>query len=190
MFGLFKKSLHEPLKLQHQDLQMYPDGFRDSILGGEDCDEISTGFGEFGSLNNPIPVNGAMGEIKYLGKLRGKTGNACFFHRIGSFSSEATSNSVDVYEVVCLDGTQWAKLCFDFYHPRRSEKAPHGFVLTAFNKSLGMDLPLGFGVNGTVSNFPHDLPDMIVEAYGNEALGRRARKRLAKGRFDRPVDLG
>lgn len=94
-----------------------------------------------------------------------------------------------MYEVVCVDGTQWAKLSFHLYHPRRSEKTPDGFVMTPLNKSLGMDLPLGFGVNGTAGIFPHDLPDMIVETHGNEALGRHAREWLTKGRFDRPVDL-
>jgi hypothetical protein len=73
MFGLFKKSIHEPVSKQREDLAMYPGPFAEMIVGGEDCDELSAGSGPFGSQHNPIPVNGALGEIKYLGKLRGKT---------------------------------------------------------------------------------------------------------------------
>ena len=126
-----------------------------------------------------------MGEIKYLAKLRGKTGHAVFFHRIGSSDSSATENSIDLYEVVCLDGTQWGKLYFDMYHPRRSNHAPQGYTLMPFNKGLGMDLPLGYGINGMVGNFPYELPGLLSQAYGNQALERHAREWLSKYDFTR-----
>ena len=188
MFGLFKKQTHEPVKQQYADLARYPDIFAQQILGGEDCDQLSNGQGVFGSQSNPIPVNGALGEIKYLAKLRGKTGNAVFFHRIGSTGSPATENSVDYYEVVCLDGTQWSRLYFDLYHPRRSNHAPDGYTLMPFIKGLGIDLPLGYGINAMVDDFPNGLPDLIASTYGNQALARHAREWLSKYDFTRPVE--
>ena len=187
MFGLFRKSVHEPVSKQREDLAMYPGPFAEMIVGGEDCDELSAGSGPFGSQHNPIPVNGALGEIKYLGKLRGKTEHALFFHRIGSLDSNATKHNVDCYEVVCLDGTQWGKLYFDLYHPRRSNKTPDGYELTLYDKSLGTDLPLGYGVNSMVTDFPHGMPEQLVGAYGMEALARHARDWLSKHEFARPA---
>ena len=189
MFGFFKRQIHEPVTQQHADLAKYPDRFARQILEGEDCDQLSTAQGPFGSQNNPIPVNGALGEIKYLGKLRGKTGQALFFHRIGSFNSASTENSVDLYEVVCLDGTQWNQLYFDFCHPRRSNRAPDGYTLMPFNKRLGIDLPLGYGVNALVDDFPQGLPDLLATTYGNQALARHARDWLSKTDFTRPGEV-
>jgi hypothetical protein len=192
MFGLFKKQVHEPLELQKADLDNYPPEFSKQIINGEDCDELSQGYGEFGSLTNPIPVNGSLGEIKYLGKLRGESGNALFFHRIGSLNSPATDNSVDLYEVVCMDATQWNKLHFSMYHPRRSNKAPIGYSLMPFNKSLNMDMPFAYGVNSLVSDFPFSLPEAIVEFYGESpglTFARHAQDKIDKFNFGKNDDL-
>lgn len=195
MFGMFKKpSVHESVEKQREDaLNSIDAAFREimgpQMVGGLDCDQLPGGKGDFGSLNNPIPVNGSIGEIKYLVKLRGITGEAVMFHRIGSMGSSAVENPVDCYEVVCMDGTQWNRLHFDFYHPRRSNLAPTGYTLIPFNKSLGMDIPYGFGYNGLVSNFPHSLPDAVVNFYGESpgrAFAKRIEERLRKHQFQRP----
>ena len=70
MFGFFKKQIHESPKLQAEDVINYSGLNPEDILFGESCDEVSGSYGEFGSATNPIPVNGVMGEIKYLAKLR------------------------------------------------------------------------------------------------------------------------
>jgi len=188
MFGLFKKKTHEPVELQREDIDSYPPELARQIINGEDCDELSIGHGDFGSLTNPIPVNGPLGEIKYLAKLRGKSGNALFFHRIGSVNSSVTSNSIDLYEVVCLDGTQWHQLHFSMYHPRRSNNAPKEFSLMPFDKSLGIDLPFAFGVNGFVDNFPFSLPKAIVNFYGESpglTFARHTQEKLDEFNFHR-----
>ena len=187
MFRLFAKKIHEPEQQQRADVEQYPTLVARLILSGESCDQVKGSHEAFGSLTNPIPVNGALGEIKYLAKLRGVTGQALFFHRLGSVTSPVTHGSVDLYEVVCLDGTQWGRLYFDMYHPRRSIHAPDGYSLVPFNKALGMDLPLGFGVNATVPDFPYGLPELLVRAYGNEALGRHAQDWLGRYEFARPT---
>lgn len=189
MFGFFRKRIHEPLAKQRADLAQYPPEFRRLMVNGHDCDTMPGSSGPFGSLSNPIPVNGARGEIKYLGKLRGRSGSALFFHRICSTSSPVCEHSVDVYETVCMDGTQWATLYFDMYHPRRSNLAPDGFTLMPFDRQLKMDLPFAYGVNGLVSNFPHGLPDAIVKLYGKipgATFARRAQEQLDRYEFRRP----
>jgi hypothetical protein len=185
MFNLFKKQIHEPLKNQLADLNIYPPFFVKLILNGLDCDILPGAKGPFGSISNPIPVNGAIGEIKYLGKLRGRSGFALFFHRINSVSSPICEHSVDVYEAVCMDCSQWTTLHFDMYHPRRSNSAPDGFTITPFDKRLNMDLPFAYGVNGMISNFPFGLPDALIKFYGEHpgtAFARHAREKL--DRFD------
>lgn len=186
MFGFFKKQVHEPIELQREDVIDSP--LAQKILSGEYCDEISTGYGTFGSLTNPIPVNGAIGELKYLGKLRGLTGRALFFHRVGSVKSPASVNSVDLYEVVCMDGTQWNKLYFDIYHPRRSEKTPPNYTLKPFDKNIGMDIPYAYGVNHLLDNFPYSLPDALIKLYGSspgETFARRTKEILKEHNFAR-----
>ena len=152
--------VHESIELQKQDVLQYPEEFASKILRGDACDQVAGAFGELGSIGNPIPVNGAFGEIKYLIKLRGKTGRPVFFHRIGSVKSSVASQSVDKYEVVCIDGSQWSFFHFDMYHPRRSNFAPSGFTLapTADGKA---DLAIGFGNNKIVDNFPYGILPLL-----------------------------
>ena len=187
MFNLFKKkSLHEPLNLQIADVKKYDPIIIDSILKGIDCDYLPKGEGPFGSINNPIPVNGLLGEIKYLGKLRGKTGHAVFFHRIGSFKSTISEHLIDKYELVCNDSTQWSFLFFDMYHPRRSEKSPNGFSLTPYNEKLKMDIPFAYGVDFFMTDFPYSLPNELDRYYGTlGAFGRNAKKWLELYKFEK-----
>lgn len=99
-------TVQESIELQKQDVLRYPEEFAAKILRGDACDPVPGAYGELGSIDNPIPVNGAFGEIKYLIKLRGKTVRPIFFHRIGSVKLSVTSQSVDKFEVVCIDGSQ------------------------------------------------------------------------------------
>jgi hypothetical protein len=186
MLGFFKKEIHEPMEIQREDVMKCEEPIRSEILNGEDCDKIEEAYGEFGSITNPIPVNGLMGEIKYLGKLRGKTGHALFFHRNCSTTSPICKHPVDIYETVCMDGTQWKTLYFDMYHPRRSNIAPPGYSLTPYDKSLGEDIPLAYGVNHPVTNFPYGLPGAIERLYGGEighVFAKHAREKLNKYNF-------
>lgn len=138
----------------HDVLEKYTEGLN--------CDVTPNGSGPFGCLSNPIPVNGPTGEIKYLSKMRSISGSPVFFHRIGSFGSTATDDSVDGYEIVSTDGTNWNRLYFDMYHPRRSNFAPAGYVISPYKPSLGEDPLLGFGVNFRVHDFPKGIPEAII----------------------------
>jgi hypothetical protein len=188
MFGFLKKEIHEAVELQRKDIMAYPEPLRTWILNGEDCDQVPGANGEFGSLTNPIPVNGSIGEIKYLGKLRGPTGAALFFHRIKSTNSPVCQHPVDVYEAVCMDGTQWQTLHFDMYHPRRSNLTPPGYSLMTYDKRLKFDIPIAYGVDFLVKDFPYGLLDSLVECYGAEigtVFARHAGEHLKKVNFKR-----
>ncbi len=175
MFSFFKKQIHESLELQKEDIIDCAGEINAShFLNGESCDQITGGYGEFGSITNPIPVNGPMGEIKYLGKLRKDSGLQIFFHRTCSALSQITSNMVDIYEIVCVDGTSWNQLCFCMYHPRRSNMAPNGYYLQPVDKKLGMDLPYVYGINEFVEDFPFSLPSKLVEKYDDHITHKLA----------------
>ena len=192
MFGFFKKPIREPLELQLKDLGILTTCIGQECKEGVDCDTVPGGHGAFGSVTNPIPVNGPIGEIKYLGKLRARTGFAFFFHRLGSTSGPTSNNSIDIYEVVSLDATHWATLHFDLYHPRRSNLAPEGFQLVPFYKQLGQDIACGYGVNFCVNNFPHEIPEALVTLYGEHpgaTLARHARGHLGNSDFRRPAQF-
>ncbi len=177
MFGLFKKQIHESLELQFEDVLKYAVFNPEEILGGESCDEISGSFGEFGSSTNPIPVNGTMGEIKYLGKLRYKPGLPIFFHRLGSTSSQVTSNLIDVYETVSFDGKNWRNLYFSMRHPRRSNKAPKGMYLEPLIKKVGMDLPFAYGTNSILDDFPFSIPEFLLKQHHGDRFGKKMANR-------------
>jgi len=189
MFGFFKKQIHEPERLQKEDLAELHETICTMCLNGENCDQITGAYGEFGTLTNPIPVNGPLGEIKYLGKLHDpSSGLGLFFHRIGSVKCPVTEHSVDRYETVCMDGTIWKDLYFDLYHPRRSNLVPPGYTMKSYDKKLGMDLPWAYGVNGRVSDFPYGLPESIMDLYGDPpgtTLVQLAKEKLSKANFKR-----
>jgi len=161
--------IHESLELQQADLAMggAPDlqWMGQLMLQGADCDQLPGATGSFGSPTNPIPVNGPIGERKYLIKLRGKTGRKLLFHRVGSAFSQVTSSPVDSFEVVCMDGTQRTRLTFSPYHPRRSNLAPEGFTLVAADPETGEDTLVGHGSTLFVFDFPQALPDALRDQF-------------------------
>lgn len=133
----------------------------------EPCDEIPNAKGPFGySETNPIPVNGIAGECVYLFQLKAKNGASVFYHRIGNRNLTNQKNqTMDIFEVVASDGSQWATLYFLMYFPRRSVKCPEGFSLKSWS-SMNNDarmfskLPC-FGRFSRVNNFPLGLPEQV-----------------------------
>jgi hypothetical protein len=91
-------------------------------------------FGLFPAL--PIPVNGPLGEITYLSKLKTKaTGSRIFFHRLGSIKQEPFGN-LDVYECVSWDGAVWDILYFDCYHAKKNKKIKNLYMHSGANSSI------------------------------------------------------
>lgn len=103
------------------------------------------GTGPFGyTETNPIPVNGPIGQLAYLSRLETQSGQRLMFHRLGAI------DTVDVFEAVTFDGSQWFIFFVDFYHPRRSRIAPEGFRFTK-------ELAQFSGFHMFCADFPYDF---------------------------------
>lgn len=153
----------EPLKAQEADVKRESSFSSNSNQG---CDEIPGAHGSFGTVStNPIPVNGIIGEMVYLNRLRAKSGVGFMFHRTGSLESPVTTFMIDHYELVATDASEWQDLYFCPYFPRRSRKAPKGLYLMPWS-SLDDSIKLlskfpCMGTNARVANFPLELPKAI-----------------------------
>lgn len=123
------------MKLLNDDAKqnaLMPEALQKSLAQGGVIDALPNAKGAFGrTLENPIPVNGPLGEITYLSRLvTAGTGQRVGFHRLGSMKS------IDVYEVVSTDGASWDILFFNYYHAGKSKKAPDGYNLAESAEGL------------------------------------------------------
>ncbi len=104
------------------------ESMQDLCADGIDSDEFLEGYGEFGmTTTNPIPCNTVIGASTYLSGLVSKDGSEVFNVRIGSFSSEITSQPIDGYKITDSNGNKLAILYVSPYQKRNSCKAPRGF---------------------------------------------------------------
>ncbi len=189
LLSLFKRQIHESPPLQRADLESeFPPELVQKALAGESCDELAAGRGDFGSLSNPIPVNGRTGAIKYLSKLRGNTRMPLMFHRLGELQSPTCPEPVLLFETVCLDGTQWQELCFSLYHPGRSNLAPSGYSLQPLEGKTGQESATAFGVDEFLESFPYSLPATLLKQRADVELSLRISKMLKQHCVVRPVN--
>ena len=176
IFGKLRKFLTDEAA-QNASL---PADVQSEIASHEPCDCIPNGAGTFGrSLQNPIPVNGPLGEVLYLSLIR-LNHVPVLFHRLGSFAP------IDVYEIVALDGTAWDILYLTPYYPRRSRMAPSGYVIERDSES-GRRI---FGTNARVEPFPYALYE-AVRSFTKRGMGlplpnRKIREALMQYRFVAP----
>ncbi len=163
MFNFFKKKQTDETKEQQkEDILIFSQDLIDVYLKGQDCDEVADSYGEFGKVpNNPIPVNGPIGSIKYLSRLRTKDESSkLIFHRLGSINVINLNNPIDVYEVVSTDAKNWDILYIDMYHPRRSKKIPDGYIFSVYHEFYSR-MPFGFGYNKLDGRFPFNIGKFI-----------------------------
>jgi hypothetical protein len=178
--AIFEK-LHRFLNDERAQNNQLPESYRSEIQGGLDCDEISGANGEFGrSFQNPIPVNGPIGEILYLSSLRTNDRTPIIFHRIGS------KNGVDVFETVSLDGKVWDILFLHLYHPRKSRRAPSGYSIAQGKERQDLFL----GTSEFVDGFPRHIQEAARDAFqqwvGIPMRTPELRRALEQGTFSRP----
>ncbi|MGH7913018.1 MAG: hypothetical protein ACREPW_00005 [Candidatus Binataceae bacterium] len=153
--AIFEK-LHRFLGDERAQNAQLPESYRVQIQGGLDCDEIPGTSGEFGrSFQNPIPVNGPIGQILYLSNLRTKNRIPIMFHRVGS------KNGVDAFETVSLDGTIWDILFLRLYHPRKSRQAPVEYSIAQGKERQVLFL----GTSEFVDGFPRHIQDAARDAF-------------------------
>lgn len=148
------------------------------------CDSLPTSFGPFGSVTNPIPVNGINGEIIYINRLRTRSGVGFFFHRLGSIGeplNHISPKPVDAFELYSLDGTVCKTVWFAPYHKWRSTLAPDGCVLKPYPTDEGEQLIVqtaGYGLTSRVTNFPLGLPQALEQSkqlsnhWGSSFMGQ------------------
>ena len=178
--AIFEK-LHRFLNDERAQNDRLPDSYRAEILAGLDCDEVSGARGEFGrSFQNPIPVNGPIGEILYLSNLRTKDRTPIMFHRIGS------KNGADAFETVSLDGKVWDTLFLHLYHPRKSRRAPTGYSIAQDRQNLFL------GTIEFVDGFPRHIQDAARDAFqqwvGIPMRTPELRRALEQVTFRRPKE--
>lgn len=159
---------------------MLPEPVQALIRSKAPCDERPGATGDFGmSAGNPIPVNGPIGQLAYLSKLRTKGGEGLFFHRIGAVGS------IDVFEAVSMSGTEWFIFFLDMYYPRRSRKAPIGL-------SISPDPSQFSGFTQHCRAFPRDFPE-AKQSNGDSGLNfayiplSKVHAALENGAFERPL---
>jgi hypothetical protein len=138
---------------------LLPPGMNELIKNASAVDKIPNGVGAFGlNERNPVPVNGAIGELAYLSRLETVNDERLLFHRIGAV------HATDVFEAVTITGTSWHILFVDLYHCRRSRLAPDGFRVGERRQFSGF--------HTYCPNFPYDFvackeatPDALRLAY-------------------------
>ncbi len=161
---------------QIKELEEVPEAIRVQIISGEDCDQLATACGEFGRAHtNPIPVNGAWGEFRYLNRLRCSCGAGLIFHRLGSLPVDGIFGNIDVFETVCLQGKHWDILCFHIYHPRRTSILPAGYSFSDFHPVFSKTT-WAYGTNRRVSTFPWGLSPLIEMHIGGTLGPKFSRK--------------
>ena len=102
--------------------------------------------------NEPIRVNGSLGEVIYISMLRTPENVPFIGHRLGSI------NQLDVYEICSEDFKDWRILFFDLYWLQKDKYAPSGLTL-----SLN-DCPLISAINKFSSTFPNEFWPSVMDA--------------------------
>ena len=149
------------------------------VAEGDGVDQLSGAKGEFGfDPLNPIPVNGPLGAITYLSRLKTVLGERLLFQRVGG------DMDVQAYEAVTYSGDDWFVLFLDIYHPRKSAMLPAGFEFSG-------DVALFSGFVDISSDFPKDytqrvnaLDQRLQPAYAPET---RLGGHFDSGDYNRPV---
>ena len=137
------------------------------FITGLDCDEMPGAIGPFGkTMTNPIPVNGPIGELKYLSRLRMEE-HPIMYHRLTSSRYGLSDiEAVDIYELCDITGKNWDILYLHMYHPRRSTTIPDGYQLADYHPVF-TKLGYGLGVANFVGHFPYYLNDVLDQEYGS-----------------------
>lgn len=165
---LKKKIIDESVEKQKEDLSRESPVLSSLAINGKDCNSLFDDKVEFGhSINNPVPVNGISGEIKYINRLRCKCGVGLMYHRIGPVENKKIEGAIDIYETVCVEGKHWDILYMHFYHPRRSKWIPSEYSFSKFHPMLST-IAVGYGTNRYDENFPFGLGNFILLQLGEE----------------------
>lgn len=102
--------IHRIIDDEKYQLELINPVMMEKIKSAPSFDQDPKGTGPFGmSENNPIPVNGPLGELAYLSRIETLRGERLLFHRVGAV------NTIDVFEAVTFSGSEWFVFFLDFY---------------------------------------------------------------------------
>ncbi len=180
--GAIFKKLGKFLQSDDEQNGTLPEPVRSQIAAGLNCDELPGARGEFGRApSNPIPTNGPLGEVIYLSRLRTNTGSPVMFHRVRA--EESAAGTIDVYDILSLDGKVQETLFLSMYHPRKSRKVPRGYTCADTLDPSNFT----YGVNHIIPNFPQKL-DAYIRKWQMEMIGiplpvARVRETINGSRF-------
>lgn len=159
------------------------ESMRKVIEAAPAVDELPGAKGEFGRcITNPVPVNGAVGELAYLSRLVTPSGAGLFGHRLGHI------DRVDVYETVSTDGKTWDVLYLSVYHPRKGRKAPSGYRLARARKRPPFITCTNFRVDGFPFPMEAAIRECMRRVIGFPVRPPNAAELLTSARFVRTPD--
>ena len=155
---------------------------------GADCDILPHVKGDFGFFpSNPIPVNGTIGEIKYLARLRCADNAGIMFHRLETIDMKDIYGSVNIFETVCIDGKHWSILCLNMYHPRRSRIVPNGYTFSSYHPTYSKQ-GAAWGTTKHDKLFPFGLGTFIEQRLGAAFASKYEERVENKGKFKKPEE--
>ena len=100
--------------------------------------------------NEPICVNGILGEITYISMLRTNNDIPFIVHRLGSI------NNLDVYEICSEDFSDWRIVYFDMYWTSKDKLAPMNSKITYDSQ------PFISATNRFISTFPNKIFESLM----------------------------
>ena len=121
-----------------------------------------------GSLENPIHVNGTIGEYYYLQRLYTGFAAPLFYHRLGTITEEGR-DPLDVYELIAQDRLGRWVIAISHNHCDTSTAAPPWLCLNP--RAPSIDSPkypyekTTIGVDNFVKDFPMGLPRALRKAW-------------------------
>lgn len=139
--------------------KLIPEYFK-NMYDQRPMNKVSGARGDFGrDINNPIPVNGPLGEITYLSNLLVEsTGEKVFFHRLGS-----CAGNIDIFELISISGNFYDVLYLDMYHARKSKIVPKGYI--SQQKVICIR-----GIHNFCRDFPINFRDALINGT-RETIG-------------------
>jgi len=153
---------------------------------GTDCDVLPHAKGDFGFVpTNPIPVNGTVGEMKYLARLRCSDLAGLMFHRLETIDIKDIEGSVDIFEAVCTQGKHWSIFCLHMFHPRRSHMSPKGYSFSEYHPTFSK-VGAAWGTTQHDKSFPFGLGMFIQARFGTAFANKYEEIVKNKDKFKKP----
>ena len=112
------EKIYQLLKEDEEQNRTYPDSFQELLAENYEMRDRGLEYGM--SASDPIRVNGPIGEIVYISRLKSPNNKGYLGHRLGSL------NGLDIFEIVSDDFKDWKIIYLDMYWKTKDAFAPNG----------------------------------------------------------------